>query len=346
MIYMAMGLFVSFFSFLRVFVRYRTEVVEWFFILTLVYISTFRSIYVGADTFNYTEFFRLSPDLFNFDNSYLNYLEPGFRLYMSIIKVFSSSQEFFLFVSSLFCILPLYFGLKKLKLEYSLVGLMVFLMVFFVPYSLNALRQAIVMSLFIYSLSFFNDKKTLIIILLTILATSIHSSGILIVFSYLLYSLDYKKSVILSILSLMLLMVFSYFGFAQYIVFDLGGVDSDVYTVKFNETTSITQYISRLILIAVIGFFSFNQSNIFFKKIFILYLFGFFVYLALSENNMLATRFNMFFRVLEVVIIPLILSSIDKVVVRFLVFMFFCVFFFFVYYATSILPENIYEFQR
>ena len=39
-----------------------------------------------------------------------------------------------------------------------------------------------------------------------------------------------------------------------------------------------------------------------------IYLLGLFVYLGLSEFNVLATRFNMFFRVLEVILIPLVMS--------------------------------------
>lgn len=344
MIYIFLGIFINFFCFLRIVARYRVEVVEWVFILSLIYISTFRSAYVGSDTITYLEFFKLSPDIFNFDNNYLSYLEPGFRLYMSVIKAFSSTQESFLFISSLFCILPLYFGLKRLKLEYSLVGLMVFLMVFFIPYPLNGLRQAIAMSLFVYSLSFFNDKKIIPIALLTILASTIHVSGVFIIFSYLLYALDYKKSILLCILSLALFVFISYFGLAQYILFDLGRVDADVYTGIYNEETSITQYVYRLILIFLIAFFTFRQDNLFLKKIFIVYFFGFFIYLVLSENNMLATRFNMFFRVLEVIIFPLILSSIN-VISRLFVFILLSILFFFVYYTTSIFPENIYQFQ-
>lgn len=346
MTYMLLGVFISFFCFLRIISRFKVEIVEWIFILSLIYISTFRSVYVGADTITYVEFFRLSPDIYNFDNNYLSYLEPGFRLYMALVKTFSSSQQFFLFTSGLLCILPLYFGLKRLKLEYSLIGLMIFLMVFFIPYPLNALRQAITMSLFVYSLSFFNDRKVLIIFLLTALASTIHLSGIFIIFSYFLYSLDYKKSLILCIFSLVFLFFISYFGFAQYIVFNLGGVDAEAYTVIFDEKTSAIQYVYRFILIFIIGFFAFNQKNIFLKKIFLVYFFGFLTYLALSENNMLATRFNMFFRILEVVLVPLILSSISRISIRFLIFTLLFLLFFYVFCATSILPENIYQFQR
>ncbi|MDQ9010701.1 EpsG family protein [Acinetobacter gerneri] len=345
MIYIALGIFAGFFSFLRIFVRYKTEIIEFLLIFALIYLSTFRSVYVGADTFTYTNFFKYSPNIFNFDAEYLSYLEPGFRVYMALVKSVSSNVEFFLFCSSVFCIIPMYWGVKRLKLNYSLMGLTVYLFIYFIPYALNGLRQAIAMGLFILALSFFNEKKNSIIIFLSLLAFSIHSSGMFIAFSYLLFVLDYRKSLGISLFSAFFMVFFSYYGLTDYFVFNVGGVDANVYTKKFDQATSFTQYAYRVLLLLLIGFFVFFEKNITLKKIFIIYFFGFMLYFALAKNNILATRFNMFFRILEIVLVPSILFGINKTVIRFFVFIIFFVLFFWIYFVTSFLPDNIYQFQ-
>lgn len=345
MIYLIAGFFASFFSFFRNISKFKTEIFEFILLAYLIFISTFRSVYVGADTLNYTDFFNNSPSLFDFDLKYLDYLEPGFRFYLAIIKTISSHQEFFLFVSSLSCILPLYLGIKKLKLEYSLFSLALYFFIYFIPYSLNALRQAIAMSIFIYALSFFKENKIIPIIFLTISAYLIHSTGVFILFCYLLYRLDYRKAIILSFLTLLILGLITYLGIIEYLVFSTGGVNAEVYQEKFNETTSALQYIYRIVLVGLIGFFVYTQNSEENKKIFIIYFFGFLFYFSLSKYNMIATRFNMFFRVLEIILIPTIVSSIRNIHVRFFVFLIFLVLALIVFYGTIFLPENIYQFN-
>lgn len=346
MIYIFTGLSLAFFAFIRIIARYNTVFIEVLFLFLLIFLATFRADSVGSDTVTYASYFVNSPSLLNFDKNYLNFLEFGFRVYLSVIKIFSDSVIFFQFCTSFICLVLLYTGVKKLNIKYSIVALMVYLFIFFIPYPLNVIRQAMVMSIFIFSLSYFYKNNFLAVILLTIFATFIHSTGILILISYIIFKMDYRKIFFFFLILLLFIGFFSYFSFGQYILFSLVGVDSDVYAGTYNQQTGIFQYFYRIILVVLIGFFCFKQNNLELKKIFLIYFFGFLIYILLAKNNMIATRFNMFFRILEVILIPSVLFYIKNNLVRILVFIMFFVLFFCIYFYASFLPENIYSYTR
>ncbi|MCU4323685.1 EpsG family protein [Acinetobacter schindleri] len=345
MVYILTGLSLAFFSLIRVIARYNVLLVEYFFILILVLLATFRAASVGADTSTYTSFFINSPDIFHFDKNYLSYMEIGFRIYLALIKTFTSNVVIFYLVSSIITIIPVYVGLKKLKLKYSIIGLLFFLLIFYIPYPLNAFRQAVAMALFIYSLQYFYNNEIFKVIIITILAILFHNSGIFILLSYLIYSLNLKKSIIFSLLLCFLLFFIYYFNFIQYLIFNLGNVDSDVYSRTYSESTSIVQYLYRMIFLVLMGFFIFKIENDFIKKIFLIYFFGFMIFISLSANNMIATRFNMFFRILEVVLFPVVIESINNKFSRIIYFIVVLIIAFSVFYQTSFLPENLYLFR-
>lgn len=345
MVYIVTGLSLAFFSLIRVIARYNVILVEYFFLLILVLLATFRATSVGADTPTYTLFFINSPDIFHFDKNYLSYMEVGFRVYLAVIKTFTSDVIFFYFISSIITILPIYIGLKKLNLKYSIIGLLFFLLIFYIPYPLNAFRQAVAMGLFIYSLQYFYNNETFKIILITILAISFHNSGIFILFSYTIFCLNLKKSMVVSIFLCFLLFIIYYFNLMQYLIFNIGNIDSDVYSKTYNESTSLIQYLYRIIFLVLMGFFVFKIENDFLKKIFVIYFWGFMIFISISDNNVIATRFNMFFRVLEVVLFPMIAEGINKNSSRLIYFIIIFVLAFIVYYQTSFLPENLYLFR-
>lgn len=346
MIYFFLIFIYLMFCMTRVVSKYNTIYLELYLLFVLIFLSTFRSFDVGADTLVYLMFFQEFPDLFNFNFDYIAHIEIGFRFFLATIRVFTDSEEFFLFLSSSLCIIPVYLGLKKLKLEYALVGLFFYLLIFFINYPNSVIRQGISMGLFVLSLPYMFDRKNYIVLLLGVISSLFHSTGFIIFLCYIFTLFEYKKALTITILFSFISFFLYKFNVLQYIIFNyLGSGYEEAYTVQFSEDTSLSQYLYRIIVAFLIGFLIFRVDNDFYKKIFLFYLIGFFVYLALSDNNLLAARFNMFFRVLELVLIPYALTCIRDYRFRLFFFMiFFSVFLLFFMKSVSI-PYNEYKFS-
>ena len=346
MIYYCLIFMCLMFCMTRVVSKYNTLYLELCLLFVLIFLSTFRSFEVGADTLVYLMFFQEFPDLFNFNFDYLAHIELGFRFFLSTIKTFTHNEEFFLFLSSFFCIIPVFLGLKKLKLEYALVGLFFYFLIFFINYPNSVIRQGISMGLFVLSLPYMLDRKNYIVLLLGVISSLFHTTGFIIFLCYFFTFFEYKKALIITLLFSCISFFLYKFNVLQYIIFNY--IDSgyeEVYTVQFSEDTSLSQYLYRILVAFLIGFLIFRVDNDFYKKIFLFYLIGFFVYLALSDNNLLAARFNMFFRVLELVLIPYALTCIRNYRYRLFFFMvFFSVFLLFFIKSVSI-PYNEYKFS-
>lgn len=346
MIYYCLIFIYLFFCLAKVVSKFNTLYLEIYLLVILILLSAFRSFDVGADTSVYLMFFREFPSLFNFDLNYLAHIEIGFRLFLASIKVFTHSEEFFLFLSSSFCIIPVYFGLKKLKLEYALVGLFFYFLIFFINYPNSVIRQGMSMGLFILSLPYMLDKKHFMVLMLGVVSSLFHTTGYIIFLCYIFTFFEYKKALIVTIVFSFISFFLYKFNILQYLIFNyIGSGYEEVYTVQFSEDTSLSQYLYRIVVAFLIGFLIFRVDNEFYKKLFLFYLIGFFVYIALSNNNLLAARFNMFFRVLELVLIPYALTCIRDYRYRLFFFLlFFSVFLLFFIKSVNI-PYNQYRFS-
>lgn len=329
---------------LRIFSKFDTRIAEWSFIFVMIIVASIRNIRVGADTYNYVFFFKGIGNIFNFDVDYHPELEIGFKVYLSLMNTITDSQFVFLFVSTAICIIPMYIGMQRLNLKYCFAGLVLYFFIFYFNYPINVLRQGISMSLLIFSLPYFVKQEYIKIILLGSVAGLIHSTGFLIIVFYLFYVLDYKKSVILTIILTLFLVVSYKFNILQYLLFTY--VDSskeDSFTEKFSSSTGITQYLYRLLIVGILFYFVNRTKDLNLKKLFLIYILGFFVYISLSENNLLAARFNMFFRILEVVIFPMLFGFCKNVQERFLLFLIFLGLYLPFYYITVTMPVNLYS---
>lgn len=312
-----------------------------FFLLILLILATLR-YGTGTDFNNYLELWEYIGPL-NQD-SILNYgrIEPGFVLTISILKLFTNSSIIYFGVCVTFALVPMYIGLKKIPVEYLLTSLFVFYLSFYIPYPFNGMRQAISMSLLILSVPYIVEKKTFKVILLSLIASSFHMTGFLILISYILTTLNWNlKSFFIggSILSI----IFWKTHILSHFLFNVLGVDSVVYSELFDTNTSLFQLLTRSILVIVILYFGRKVEDNVYKKILIIYLTGFFIYIALFDLNMLATRFNMFFRVLEIILIPILLYKCKNKVTKLALLIIFLIPSIYSFYVTITVPDNYYK---
>ncbi|RDH43162.1 EpsG family protein [Zooshikella ganghwensis] len=279
-------------------------------LLLLVTLAVLRGD-VGTDYSTYIEIWKsLKPiSVALFEGTGKEYLEPGFRYFFSSLKQFTDSDRVFLAAISLLNLVPLFVGLVKLDRKIVLPGILLYFLFFYLPYTLNAMRQAIAMSFLILSLPYLLSGRIFKVVICGLIGSSFHYSGF---FIFLGLGFNYIR-----IDSNLMLIVSSVVGLISYvlkiphfILFDLLE-----YKVKFVEhflsDTSVTQIATRLFMVAVVFFILFNLKRVnalplykSYALIMNIYLVGFTFYLAFLDINMFATRINMFFRVLEVVLIP------------------------------------------
>ena len=183
------------------------------------------------------------------------------------------------------------------------------------------MRQAVAMGIFVYTLPYILDDKKKKIIILTLLAISFHTSGIIILLSYLMYKIKINLSFFL-VGGVSLTVLLSKYVSVQ-LVFEKLGLNI-YYLEELSKSTSVFQILTRIIVLLFLLLFyrlfvQKSSNNIGFKNLFKAYFLGFFIYVYFFELNTFATRINMFFRVLEVILFPIILISTKRLMYKLIV---------------------------
>lgn len=315
---------------------------------SIVYLSLFSLIIIAGiriDTgTDYAAYFKLwtqlEPSLVI--QKYFHYaeLERGFVAFMTFLKQFTHSSVLFFTSCAFLAIVPLFLGIRKLKLPYIFVALLTYCLLFYIPYTLNGMRQAITMAIFIFSVPYILERKTVIVFILTCIAGTFHNSGFLIFVAYLVQF--YRGNIFyVALFGFILCLVISQLGILNKIIFDYVGL-SRVYLEKFTESTSLLKLLSRMIILLPF-LWIYEKASQEYQSIFKMYLIGFFIYFLLLDYNMLATRFNMFFRILEVLLLPMLLMEIKPLKVKLAVFFAFTLLYSYSFYTAVIFKDNVYQ---
>lgn len=245
------------------------------------------------------------------DETFFRLLEPLFVLTTSALKTFEPDARIFFVAFGLATV----FFLHKSIIWFRINGphaYLVYVGMFLLPYAFNGMRQALTMSMFLYSLRFILRRKVGMVVLWTIIASGFHLTGILIGLAYIAHRLTELREFSLNRWFLWGAVISSIVGMAGLggkLFFTIFEYKAETYAELFNESSSIANIAVRLVLagLLVYGASRAPPSRLL-RQLLVMYSLGVFIYLSLSEFNMLATRFNMFFRVLEVILIPMVLE--------------------------------------
>lgn len=314
-------------------------------VIFLTFIASIRW-YTGQDFATYLEIYNYTPSILSGENIFRGYtnIEPGFKLLTAIAKGFDSHVVYF-GLCAILSLFPLYLGLKKFNKYTSITlsyGILIYFCFFYINYNFNAMRQAITMGFFIYSIPYIYENKALKVFFISLFSALFHSTGLIILLSYIasrFFLIDsYKKVCFVIILSLI-----AYKVDILTRVFLMAGVNVGRWQELWGAI-SFSSIVLRLILIGVLIFPKpiFKQGKLG-ALIFTLYMFGFFIYMALGSVDMMAARFNMFFRVLEVLLIPLLISSYKFKINKYIQFLFLLTIYILVLFVTASSDVNHYN---
>jgi len=305
--------------------------------------------YIDTDFALYYSLYENTPSLDNvrgvtdyfmkLDEDYLLKIEPGFKVFLVILKTISKDYFFLQIVSSLIDVLFLNYFFNKYSPHYVLAFIM-FLIFGGILLEVNLLRNSKAIFLFIYSLQFIQNRDPLKFYICNLIGLFFHTSAI---FFFPLYFFLHKKIPPFIVWGMFILGCVLYLGqikFVTPIVLFLGNILGGAYSLMakgysgdslYNTGYGITFGFIEKILSFILIYAMYNRigekmkneklQNIFFNLFFIYSI----IYLYLSEYSVLIDRLTTLFVLSYWVLYPLlyiVLKEVFKLVFTIILFSF------------------------
>lgn len=301
--YIYIYIYIIYISFMYIFLKNRKLDfllgVSIFFILILV--SSIRES-GGTDLKSYLSLWNaIKPLTSETSIGNYNYFEIGFRFLLSLFKYISDSEYFYKFSISFIIFLTLFFSLIKNRGSLT-IGFLIFYLIYFVSYNLNAVGQGIAMVYFTLILPILYKSSKVKYVISAFPLFFIHKSMLL---SLLIFpGKDREFKIFSYFIIIFSLILFVYTGvlndFLKNIFYNFININHSI----FNDAISSIDIAQRIILLLFMYILCFkiyrNKYNCFLFRI---YAYSFMIYFIFSSMPVTATRIHMFFRIIEVIII-------------------------------------------
>ena len=284
--------------------------------IILILQSGLRNWAVGPDTYAYYLWFddiKYEEWNFLFAKFLLFYQhgigkDPGYEILVKLFQIFSGNYQVYLFFVAILWFSSLGFFLMKFTTNFKqlIPAYIFYLVMFFSFYSITGIRQTIAMSLCLFSFHWIDKRKFLPVLLLIILASTLHKSSLIFILAYFIYTFKYTKSIyIVSFL------VFPIIFALKNIIFNIL-ISSSGYEL-YDEFEGAGTYVFSSLLM-LLGFFILLQNKdllkINEKTQGILNIFAMAIILTpLTFVNPNAMRIVMYFSFFIIIIIPYLIES-------------------------------------
>lgn len=264
----------------------------------------------GADYYRYETIFRN----INISNFYLHD-DPGFSAVALGLKKFGFSTEFVFFVFSLIQISLIGFYIAT-NLKYRFPALLVYYSLYMFPFGFNAIAQGISVGIILCSIRFIEEKKHIHVIVMGVLSFLFHKIGLLIIIIYLIYNLKITMrnlicmTMFLALISIILNYCFTNDIFISVLPNDFQSIISS-YKLQYSNSIDIVSITARIVMLLFVSLFlmRYNLSE---RRTYLAYCIGFAVYIILASNDLLATRINLSFKILELALVCGTFTKIKK----------------------------------
>ncbi|NQV50335.1 MAG: EpsG family protein [Candidatus Marinimicrobia bacterium] len=320
-----------------------------FVFIAMLFVMAAIRLEIGTDYPTYNTFFEnvkpfsLHPDY----SSGFQHYEPLFQYSTAILKHVIDSPIFFFSLWAFISLVFLWKGILDQSPNY-LLSIFIYYCLIYINYTYNGIRQGVAMTIFIFSLKYILAKKLLPVLALTLFAVLIHSSGFLILAAYFMSFTNFKNRLIIFLVLLAAFITWQ-IGTGEalflFIMEKIGVVTPDIvmYVKLFLEPHTLVQVLQRvLILIPLVWLYPRLSSDEKYRRLFSIYIWGTIIYLTFGFFSMFITRINMFFRVLEIILIPMLYEKIpsrsQKMVVNYLVMIWGFIVLTWVYYKEAYYP--------
>lgn len=303
----------------------------------MIFITGFRNE-VGKDYIVYQNIF---DNLEKLDDYPL--IEVGFKYIILFLKKLHIDSFGLFFIFGTIALLLYYFAIR-LQVKYKIFAFFLFFNTYLVTAIFSGIRQGIVMGIFLLMLNALYNREKYKVLLASLIAFSIHVTGILILLLYFVPK-RYVIKLIYIILALFISFIFLYFDISRSIIgylpdyIQLKFVD---YSEAFDAKVNVQRVLQRFLLILPFLFYykTIIQKSDKLKYFFYLYLIGYFIYIVFSYNLAFATKINQFFRVLEIIMFPMLLELVKNKVNKIILFLLLVVWSSLILLLFLEIPEN------
>lgn len=266
---------------------------------------------VGTDYFNYNYLYNQIPNILQFDVGYLQSIhgEWGFKLSIVLAKSLGVSYVFYnLLVTAFSMMILLRFFMIYVKKNYIL-GLLIFYSMYYFTYINSGIRQGFVLIAFLgIALPLLSNDKWIKYTITILLLSLFHVSILIVLILPILKVLNFKIWFTVGL-------IFSFSIAAISFVQQRNILLSLFHISAYSEDTggSLSALLFRLISLIIVVLI----SNIVKMKdlpneigyLIYFYMYGFLLYLMLSNNTLISSRIHVYFRALELIILPYLISS-------------------------------------
>ena len=276
---------------------------------------------VGADWYSYENLFRSVKNIYDLFSARE---EKLFMLFLYCNKIIVNSYSFFVF--SLFAVS---FYLKfKVITKYSpdiFLSLIIYFYTLFLIYDVNGIRQGMAMAIVLFSISSILDKKLVLFIVLIITATLFHTSAILFLPFYWLSKINISKKALFIVVGVSLIISIPIRNIIEHsnIVQSLLALEtlSHYSTYLSNETSgrdisifSVAVFQRVFIFSLIFIYYDRIQINDDLKRLlFNGYAIAILIFIFLSFSAEFAARLSFYYKALEILIVPIIVSTQKKI---------------------------------
>ncbi|WP_317942671.1 EpsG family protein [Carnobacterium maltaromaticum] len=268
----------------------------------------------GIDYFNYNYLFNAIPNVTS-ELFWTNqvYGEFGFKLIIGVLKEFGFRFSGYIFIMTFIVMGLIYrFIIKYSDLKFT--SLFIFYCMYLFTYVNSAIRQGLTLALFLGILyPLLERKKYFSYVLLTILFSSFHVSILVVLVLPLIKFKFNKNSLLLSLLaSFLLLISFRLFNISKI----LGLIPFLSTKLVYLEVESInifpifTRCVTFFLILYLLSLA--KDKDLYNSRMVQYYMLGFLLFICLSQYPTIASRFNVYFKAFEIIIIPALLYKFSK----------------------------------
>lgn len=212
----------------------------------LLFLTAFRSHYVGADTTNYIMIFRRFSS-WSFAKN-LTYKEPAFAILCKIISLFTREYQVLVIIVAIMSTVPVAIVYYQ-EIEYPMTTIALFVSISNFYMFFSGMRQSIAIALGMIAFLLTRRRKLILFLLISVLAFLFHRTALILFLMYPLYRLRLVKKSLFIVIPIMALI----YIFNQPIFAALQGIISDYEGVGNGETGAITM----LLMLIAFSVFSF-----------------------------------------------------------------------------------------
>lgn len=238
--------------------------------------------------------------------------EIGWYILLVLAKRIGFSFELFIGILSVIMMGSIYKAIRKYS-PYGITSLLLLYPTFFLTYCFSAIRQGLVMSLFLgLGVDLLIQKKYIRYYVLTLILFLFHTSAIVLFLLPVVLHFKNRRIERWFLAAVLAGVIFGYTGFLNSIAVRVG------VSVYFNVSISYTAILLRVILFYVI--YKLHKENIVSNEeqdkvediLYLLYSVGFIIYLMLAFSATLSQRLSMPLKAIEVLLLPLVIGNMDR----------------------------------